>query len=170
MPQFFPIFDYIAGMCSSKNAIHKLPVRIRLSFCLWTYCKPLCLQLLSFPTVFANFQADHLQQPVMILRYAIIYGDIKIYSSNVNTLDFLEKLHSASVMLFTLQFRNQATDHFHFFTAAQLNIDNQISGLISIFIKCGKCRVFLSGSQLLRPRLFTYITIQEKQEGAVLLR
>ena len=71
----------------------------------------------------------------------IVYGDIKIYRSNVKTLRFLEKLHSASATQFALQLGNQATDRFHFLPAAQLHIGIPISGLISIFIKCAMCRV-----------------------------
>ena len=41
-----------------------------------------------------------------------------------------------------------------FFTAAQLHIDIQISGLISIFIKCGMCRVFAQ-----RVTYYCYIVI-----------
>ena len=55
-----------------------------------------CLvQPLSFPTVFADFQAAN-------LRDTIVYRDIKIYCSNVKTLRFLEKLRSASATHFTL--------------------------------------------------------------------
>ena len=37
----------------------------------------------------------------------IVHGDIEIYRSNIKTLDFFEKLYSASVMLFAPQL-NQA--------------------------------------------------------------
>ena len=79
-------------------------------------------QSLSYPTVFADFQAAFLQQHVSILRNMIVY-----------TLWFLEMLGSASVVLFALQLGNQATE---------LNIDIPIYGLISIFIKCGMYRFF----------------------------
>ena len=127
-------------MRSSINEIHKLLFRIRFSFCLKTQCKPPLSQPLSFPTVFADFQAAFLQQNVSILRNTIVYGDIKIYHSNEKR--FLEKLRPASAMVFALQLGNQETDRFHFFTVAQLNIHIPISALISIFIKCVMCRVF----------------------------
>ena len=73
----------------------------------------------------------------------IVYGDIEIYRSNVKTLHFLEKLHSASATHFALLLGNQATDCFLFFpSAAQLHIGMPISDLVSIFIKCVMCRVF----------------------------
>ena len=59
----------------------------------------------------------------------IVYGDSKIYCSNVKTLRFLEKLRFASAIFLALQLRSQATDCFHFFTAAQLHIDILISDL-----------------------------------------
>jgi len=43
------------GKVFRKMHFQKL-VHIRLSFCLWTQCKPLLSQPLSFPTVFADFQ------------------------------------------------------------------------------------------------------------------
>ena len=104
-----------------------------------TLYKPPLSQPLSFPTVFANFQAAFLQH-MSILRNTIVYGDIKIL--HVQTLRFLEKLHPVSAMLFAQQAKNRAMNHFHFCTAAQLNIDIPISGLILIFIKCRMCQVF----------------------------
>ena len=61
-----------------------------------------------------------------------------------------------------------------FFTAAQLNTDIQISGLISIFIKCGMCQVFAQqvtimvikfhsiSSQNQRNVKFICITVQDE--------
>ena len=88
-----------------------------------------------------------------ILLNTIAYGDIKVFSSNVETLCFLKKLHSAYTMLFALQLGNQATDQFHFFTAAQLNIDILISGLISIFLKCGIVPGFCSVGHIFVEKL-----------------
>ena len=84
-----------------------------------------------------------------ILHNTTVYGDIKIYRGNVKTSHFPEKLRSASALLVTLQLGNQATDHFHFFTAVQLIIDIPISSLILILIKCGMCRVSLSRSHII---------------------
>ena len=42
----------------------------------------------------------------------------------------------------SLNTRGHATNHFNFFTVAQLHINIPISSLISIFIKCGMCLVF----------------------------
>ena len=45
---------------SKITQFHKLPFCIRLSFCLWTQCKPPLSQLpLSFPTVFVDVQAAY---------------------------------------------------------------------------------------------------------------
>ena len=65
-----------------------------------------------------------------------------IYRNNVKTLRFLENLRSTSTMCFTPELGNQLTDQFHFFTAAQLNLNILIFGFTSIFIKCGICQVF----------------------------
>ena len=69
---------------------------------------------------------------VSILRNIIVYGDPLKFT--IVTLWFFEKLRSTSVMHFAPYLGNQ--DCFHFFTAAQLNIDVLISGLISILLKC----------------------------------
>ena len=48
-----------------------------------TQCNPPLSQPLSFPTVFANFQAAILWEHMSILRNMMVYVDIKIYCSNV---------------------------------------------------------------------------------------
>ena len=45
--------------------------------------KALLSQTVSFPTVFTDFQAALLQLHVSILCNMVVYGDIKIFSSNV---------------------------------------------------------------------------------------
>ena len=77
----------------------------------FTQCKPSFSQPLSFPTVFGDFQAAFLQEHLSIIRN-MKYTEIR---RNVKTLRFLEKLRSASAMLFAPQLRNQATHYFHFF-------------------------------------------------------
>ena len=63
------------------------------------------------------------------LRNTIVYRDIKIYGSNLKTLRLLVNLRPVSVMCFTMQPGNQATDRFKFVTDAQLNINIPISCL-----------------------------------------
>ena len=54
---------------------------------------------------------------------------------------------------------SQASDRFNSFTATQLHIDIPISGLISIFMKCGMCRVF---AQQLHIYMYIHIYIYQK--------
>ena len=123
-------------MCFQKR---KLPVCIQLFSVSRHNVSPhfhhRCLFQLSLPTFELSFYKTHQS----ILRNTIVNRDIAIYHK---TLHFLENLHSASVMHFTPQLGNQATDRFHFFTVTHLNINIPISGLTSIFIKCGMCWVF----------------------------
>ena len=77
-------------------------------------------QLLSFPTVFADFQAAHDHDSI---------GDIIFSRSCVP--------HLLRILLCSLGT--------HFFPTAQLHIGIPISGLISIFIKCTMCWVFAQG-------------------------
>ena len=49
-------------------------------------------QPLTFPTVFADFQAAFLQHHVSVVRNTIVYRDIKFYCSNIKTLCFLKKV------------------------------------------------------------------------------
>ena len=84
-----------------------------------------CLTQLSLPT----FKLLFLQQHVSTLRDTIVYRDIKIYGSNLKTLRLLVNLRPVSVMRFTMQPRNQATDRFKFVIDAQLNINIPISCL-----------------------------------------
>ena len=108
--------------------------------------KPPPSQPLSFPTVCADFQAAFLQQHMLILRNTIVCGDI--YRSTIKTFHFLKKLHSVSTKLFAPQIGSQATDCFHFFTAAQLNIDIPISGLTLISTNAECAGFSLSGSHM----------------------
>ena len=60
-----------------KNRVHKLPVCIQLS--VYRHNVSACSQPLSFPAVFADFQAAFLKQHVSILHNMIVYGNIKVY-------------------------------------------------------------------------------------------
>ena len=91
-----------------------------------------CLSRLSLPTFKLLFH-------VLVLRSTIVHRNIKIYSSNVKTLHFLEKLCSASTVLSTLQLWNQQTDCHC--CAIKKNSYTNFQSYIH-FIKCRMCQVF----------------------------
>ena len=90
-----------------------------------------------FPNCLCRLQGAFLQECVSILRNTIVYGDIKIYCSNVKHCVFSK---SCVPRQRYISFHNSGTNGFHFFTAAQLNINIPISGIILVFIKCRICR------------------------------
>ena len=88
--------------------------------------------MLFFPTVFADFRGAFLQEHESILCNTIVNGDIKIYCN----------IAKSTMCFFFFNLGTKQPIASIFFTATQLNTDMQISGLISIFIKCGMCQVF----------------------------
>ena len=50
--------------------------------------------------VIADFQAAFLQKHMSLLCNMIVYGGIKIYRNNIETLHFLERLRSTSTIHF----------------------------------------------------------------------
>lgn len=87
---------------------YKISVRIRLSFCLSIHCNSPAFTTTVFPNWLCWLLICLFTRTVMsILHSTIVYGDIKIYHSNIKRLSVLKQLCSA--------FENQAANHFHFF-------------------------------------------------------
>ena len=114
---------------------YKISVRIRLSFCLSIHCNSPAFTTTVFPNWLCWLLICLFTRTVMsILHNTIVYGDIKIYHSNIKRLSVLKQLCSA--------FENQAANHFHFFYCRT-------------FIKCRMCWVFAQQVTLTHSHTFT---------------
>ena len=86
----------------------------------------------------------YVPQKTQFTRFQSIYACLSVYRHNVRTHYILSKSCVPRPRCFS--FHNSGTKQpitSIFFTTTQLNIDIPMSGLISIFIKCGMCRVFI---------------------------
>ena len=86
------------GYGQLKHAFSKtLPVCIQLTFCLQTQCKPRLSQLLSFPTVFPNFQANFLQPITFIFSLCTMTHQYTNYWYHFDLHNMWDVLRSRSV-------------------------------------------------------------------------